>query len=140
MGVGGYVSVLKTVPVLLLILLWARLLTWVDKDAPAAHLPRTAINTAFLAGISLAQVSEFSFILMALAHGRGLVDHVGAMWLRIARRFEDAPLIVGYDLFNEPWPGTGWQACANPAGCPPGGFDQTALTAFFNRTVAAVRL
>jgi type II secretory ATPase GspE/PulE/Tfp pilus assembly ATPase PilB-like protein len=52
-AVGGYVSVLKTVPVLLLILLWARLLTWVDKDAPAAHLPRTAINTAFLAGMIL---------------------------------------------------------------------------------------
>lgn len=52
--VGGYVSALKTVPVILLLLLWARLLTWVDKDAPAAHLPRTAINTAFLGGMILA--------------------------------------------------------------------------------------
>ena len=52
--VGGYVSVLKTIPVILVLLLWARLLTWVDKDAPAAHLPRTAINTAFLGGFILA--------------------------------------------------------------------------------------
>jgi general secretion pathway protein E len=52
--VGGYVSVLKTIPVILVLLLWARLLTWVDKDAPAAHLPRTAINTAFLGGLILA--------------------------------------------------------------------------------------
>ena len=37
---GGYVSALKAVPVILVLLLWARLLTWVDKDAPAAHLPR----------------------------------------------------------------------------------------------------
>ena len=44
--VGGYVSALKTIPVILVLLLWARLLTWVDKDAPAAHLPRTAFNTA----------------------------------------------------------------------------------------------
>jgi type IV pilus assembly protein PilB len=50
---GGYVSVLKTIPVILVLLLWARLLTWVDKDAPAAHLPRTAINTAFLGGMIL---------------------------------------------------------------------------------------
>ena len=52
--VGGYVSALKTLPVILLLLLWARLLTWVDKDAPAAHLPRTAINTGFLGGMILA--------------------------------------------------------------------------------------
>ena len=52
--VGGYVSALKALPVILLLLLWARLLTWVDKDAPAAHLPRTAFNTAFLGGMVLA--------------------------------------------------------------------------------------
>lgn len=51
--VGGYVSALKVIPVLLLVLLWARLMTWADKDAPAAHLPRTAINTAALAGMIL---------------------------------------------------------------------------------------
>ena len=31
---------------------------------------------------------------------------------------------MGYDLMSEPWPGNGWQACANSEGCPPGGFDQ----------------
>src|SRR5439155_4793995 len=51
--VGGYVSALKALPVLLVLLLWARLLTWVDKDAPAAHLPRDGINTGFLAGMIL---------------------------------------------------------------------------------------
>lgn len=52
--VGGYVSVLKTIPVILVLLLWARLLTWVDKDAPAAHLPRDAFNTAFVGGLIFA--------------------------------------------------------------------------------------
>ena len=51
--VGGYVSALKALPVLLMLLLWARFLTWVDKDAPAAHLPRDGINSAFLAGMIL---------------------------------------------------------------------------------------
>jgi type II secretory ATPase GspE/PulE/Tfp pilus assembly ATPase PilB-like protein len=54
--VGGYVSALKAIPVILVLLLWARLLTWVDKDAPAAHLPRTTFNTAFLGGMILAFV------------------------------------------------------------------------------------
>jgi general secretion pathway protein E len=49
--VGGYVSALKALPVLLVLLLWARFLTWVDKDAPAAHLPRDGINLAFLGGM-----------------------------------------------------------------------------------------
>lgn len=51
--VGGYVNVLKVLPVLLVLLLWARLLTWVDKDAPAAHLSRDGLNTAFLGGMIL---------------------------------------------------------------------------------------
>ena len=52
--VGGYVSVWKAIPVLLVLLLWARLLTWVDKDTIAAHLPRLGINAAFTGGMILA--------------------------------------------------------------------------------------
>jgi type II secretory ATPase GspE/PulE/Tfp pilus assembly ATPase PilB-like protein len=49
--VGGYVSALKAIPVLLVLLLWTRLLTWVDKDSPAAHLPRESLNIGFLGGL-----------------------------------------------------------------------------------------
>src|SRR5688572_20268628 len=52
--VGGYVSLVKAVPVLLVLLLWARLLTWADKDAPAAHLPRQSINLGMLGGMIVA--------------------------------------------------------------------------------------
>ncbi|HEX2972863.1 MAG TPA: ATPase, T2SS/T4P/T4SS family, partial [Tepidisphaeraceae bacterium] len=47
---GGYVSVFKLIPVLLVLLGWARLATWIDKDAEAAHLPRELLNTVVLAG------------------------------------------------------------------------------------------
>ena len=50
-AVGGYVSIGKTVPVVLVLLLWARVLTWADKDAVAAHLPRTALNISNLCGM-----------------------------------------------------------------------------------------
>ena len=36
---GGYVSIAKVVPVLLVPLLWTKMLAWADKDAVAAHLP-----------------------------------------------------------------------------------------------------
>lgn len=51
---GGYVSIVKLIPALLILLVWARLMTWADKDAPVAHLPRMGINIAMLCGMVLA--------------------------------------------------------------------------------------
>ncbi len=48
---GGYISIIKIVPPLILLVVWARLLTWADKDAVDAHLPRTPLNIAFLGGL-----------------------------------------------------------------------------------------
>lgn len=50
---GGYVSPFKAIPVLILLALWARLLTWADKDAEAAHLPRIPLNLSNLGGMAL---------------------------------------------------------------------------------------
>src|SRR3954454_17267414 len=70
---GGYVSIYKAVVLLVLLLLWTRLLTWTDKDAVAAHLPRETFNIANLAGLVLAfflffylQVSFFIAFLIPL--------------------------------------------------------------------------
>jgi endoglycosylceramidase len=71
--------------------------------------------------------------------GVGLQDHLAEGWRRAAARFAPLDHVAGYDVFNEPWPGTAWPSCANPAGCPPGGFDQTQLTAFNNRLIAGIR-
>jgi hypothetical protein len=43
--------------------------------------------------------------------------------------------VLGYELFNEPFPGSAWPACANAVGCP---FDAE-LTALYRRTDAAIR-
>lgn len=48
---GSYVSPWKALPILLLLLIWARLLTWMDKDAVDAHLPRLVINCGMIAGM-----------------------------------------------------------------------------------------
>jgi endoglycosylceramidase len=66
----------------------------------------------------------------------GLQDSYAAAWRHVAERFRDVPAVLGYDLLNEPWPGTAWQQCANPAGCP--AFDAT-MTTFIKRTIAAIR-
>ena len=47
--VGGYVSILKLIPVLLILFAFTRVLTWIDKDAVIAHLPRESLNTGIFA-------------------------------------------------------------------------------------------
>jgi endoglycosylceramidase len=69
--------------------------------------------------------------------GIGLVDRYAAAWKRVAQTFAGDRWILGYDLLNEPWPGTGWQQCANPAGCP--AFDQGVFADFNRKTIAGVR-
>jgi type II secretory ATPase GspE/PulE/Tfp pilus assembly ATPase PilB-like protein len=48
---GQYVSAFKAIPLVVVLLIWLRLLTWADKDAQDAHLPRVLLNTAFIAGL-----------------------------------------------------------------------------------------
>jgi hypothetical protein len=52
--IGQYISPWKPFPVLLVLLLWARLLTWADKDAIIAFLPRIPLNVANVVGLVLA--------------------------------------------------------------------------------------
>jgi general secretion pathway protein E len=63
---GWYINPWKVLAILVLLGVWARLLTWADKDAEAAHLPRIALNTTFLGGMILA------FILLLMVPGFGI--------------------------------------------------------------------
>jgi type II secretory ATPase GspE/PulE/Tfp pilus assembly ATPase PilB-like protein len=65
--VGEYVSWWKPIPVLIVLLLWGRLVTWIDKDAPEVLLPRVPLNTANLAGFVLAMFLFFMLPGYALA-------------------------------------------------------------------------
>src|SRR4051794_35077392 len=52
--VGGYISIWKSVVLVVMLLIWARLLTWTDKDAEAAMLPRVTLNLSFMVGLIFA--------------------------------------------------------------------------------------
>jgi len=41
--------------------------------------------------------------------GIGLQDSFAAMWAHVAQRFRDHPALIGYDIMNEPTPGTASQ-------------------------------
>lgn len=48
---GSYISPWKVAIVLIVVLIWAKLLTWADKDAVDAHLPRINLNAGNLVGL-----------------------------------------------------------------------------------------
>jgi len=71
------------------------------------------------------------------AVGRPLQDSFAAMWQHMAKRFRDEPNVLGYNILNEPWPGTSYPSCVSPTGCP--AFDTGSLQPFTERVLAAIR-
>ncbi len=58
--VGGYLSIVKGLAALVVLLIWMRILTWIDKDADAAYLKREPISGSFIGGAVLAYVLFFA--------------------------------------------------------------------------------
>lgn len=69
--------------------------------------------------------------------GVGLQDRYAAAWRGVASRFSGNPDVLGYEIMNEPWPGSQYPSCTQPAGCP--AFDQQSLNPFYHRVLQALR-
>jgi endoglycosylceramidase len=68
----------------------------------------------------------------------GLQDDYAAMFSAVGKQFASEPYVLGYDLFNEPWPGTTWSACLNDAnGCPT--LDTGELGPAYAKAIGALR-
>jgi type II secretory ATPase GspE/PulE/Tfp pilus assembly ATPase PilB-like protein len=67
--IGGYVSPWKVGIILVLMVVWAKLLTWIDKDAIEARLPRDIVNTIMMGGFVGGYFMFFMLPGFALAMG-----------------------------------------------------------------------
>ncbi|MGH2786037.1 MAG: cellulase family glycosylhydrolase [Actinomycetota bacterium] len=67
----------------------------------------------------------------------GLWDEYRDFWRHTAERFAGEPNLLGYGLFNEPWPGTQTVTCANPLSCPL--FDVLFLQPFYENVIEGIR-
>ncbi|MGH3560712.1 MAG: glycoside hydrolase family 5 protein, partial [Mycobacterium sp.] len=68
-------------------------------------------------------------------NGVGLENSYAQMWEAVANYFKGNPDVVGYEIMNEPWPGS--QALPTVFGSP--FFDAQQLTPFYNQVDSAIR-
>ncbi len=72
------------------------------------------------------------------ARDAGLQEDYAAMFSALAATLAPQPFVLGYDLFNEPWPGNTWKACLEDAnGCP--SLDKGELGPAYAKAVRAIR-
>jgi endoglycosylceramidase len=70
--------------------------------------------------------------------GVGIQDRFAAAWHHVASLFAANRSVLGYDLFNEPWPGSANIAsCYSASGCPD--FEQKLLAPMEARVMRAIR-
>jgi endoglycosylceramidase len=94
---------------------------------PGNYLGMPALNRAF----------DHFWLNDLAADGRALQDAYAAAWRHVAARFSADPYVLGYNLLNEPWPGTQYPSCTSTVGCPL--FDQQFLQPFTERVIDAIR-
>jgi endoglycosylceramidase len=70
----------------------------------------------------------------ATVDGEGLQDWYAGAVAHVAAYFKSNPYVLGYDMFNEPSPGSSIYSCL--MGCPS---NDATLTAFYSKVTTAVR-
>ena len=70
--------------------------------------------------------------------GVPLQQRVASMFGTLSSAVASNARVLGYDLLNEPWPGTTWQPClSDPNGCP--ALDQSGLDRYYATVDKAIR-
>lgn len=74
-----------------------------------------------------------------------LQQHFAAMWRVVAQRFKDHPAVIGYDILNEPYPGSYFDKVeagtrrSPKDGAPSAAFDVELFGPFYQRVADSIR-
>jgi endoglycosylceramidase len=110
--------------------------TWMVKDDGLPNAPSLGFPGNYFGNEALARTFDNFWANAAGPKGKPLQQWYAGAWRHVAKKFRGDPAVLGYDIFNEPWPGTGWQTCFPPAGCQ--SMDQDLLAPFSHRIITAI--
>ncbi|MHB8669393.1 MAG: cellulase family glycosylhydrolase [Acidimicrobiales bacterium] len=95
---------------------------------PAQYLANPALNRAF----------DHFWANDIGPSGRPLQADDADILAHVALNLAHEPGLLGYEIMNEPWPGSTYPSCLLPAvGCPL--FDRTLYSAYYSRVIPAIR-
>lgn len=109
---------------------------WAVFPTPGLPNPRFGFPTNQLLNPALMLQYDRLLANARLPEGGRIQDRYAAAWRHVAARFRDVPGVAGYDLINEPWPGSAWPSCIAPTGCTR---PDRQLHAFQARVAVAIR-
>jgi len=69
--------------------------------------------------------------------GVGLQERYAAAWAHVAKRFRGNRSVLGYEIMNEPFPGSDYLSCISP-GCPASDAQLTSLERKVDRAIRSV--
>jgi endoglycosylceramidase len=91
---------------------------WAVQDDGLPAQPRLGFPANYLAMPALSRAFDHFWDNDPGPGGIGLQDRYAAAFRLVAERFRGERRLLGYDLFNEPWPGSGYALCIRSAAAP----------------------
>ncbi len=110
---------------------------WATLDDGLSAEPKPGFPVTYLTSPGLNRAFDNFWANAPGPGGVGLQDRYAAAWAEVAAAFKRDDHVLGYDLMNEPWPGSVYETCLSTVGCPD--FDQNKLAPMWARTIAAIR-
>ncbi len=79
---------------------------WATLDEGKPHATGAIWSDAYLMSPAVQTAFDNFWANKPAADGKGLQDHYAAMWRHLAQRYANRTGVIGYDLMNEPFPGS----------------------------------
>ena len=110
---------------------------WSVQDDGLPAEPKLGFGADYVGMPALSHAFDHFWANSAGPGGVGLQDRYAAAWRHVATRFAGNRDVLGYEVMNEPWPGTIWQTCAQTQGCPT--FDTGPFASFYHLVIGSIR-
>ena len=79
---------------------------WATLDDGKPHTTGTVWSDAYVMSEAVQTAFDNFWLNKPASDGIGVQDHFAALWQHIAKRYADNKTVIGYDIMNEPFPGS----------------------------------